>query len=139
MSGIEQCTLTNGPLRFSARAMGAGPVALCLHGFPDTLHTFDALLPALAEAGFRGVAVAMRGYEPQSQPADGDYHAVRLAEDVSAWVDQLGVAGDVVTRLGARDHDRLAGVALGTGKILARSAGRDSHSGGSQAGAVIIR
>lgn len=90
MSGIEQYTLTNGPLRFSARAMGAGPVVLCLHGFPDTLHTFDALLPALAEAGFRGVAVAMRGYEPQSQPADGDYHAVRLAEDVSAWVDQLG-------------------------------------------------
>lgn len=90
MSVFEALTLSNGPLRFSARAMGEGPVVLCLHGFPDTLRSFDAILPALAEAGYRGVSMAMRGYEPQSQPANGDYHAIRLAEDVSAWIDQLG-------------------------------------------------
>jgi len=90
VSKAEALTLTNGPLRFSAQAQGDGPVVLCLHGFPDTLRTFDALLDALSEAGFRGVAPAMRGYEPQSQPADGDYHAVRMAEDVAGWIDQLG-------------------------------------------------
>jgi len=90
MSEPATLTLTNGPLRFTARARGTGPVVLCLHGFPDTLDTFDTLLPKLATAGFRGVAVAMRGYEPQSQPADGDYHAVRMAEDVAAWIGQLG-------------------------------------------------
>jgi pimeloyl-ACP methyl ester carboxylesterase len=90
VSGVEALTLANGPLRFSAKAMGEGPVVLCLHGFPDTLSSFDPLLPALADAGYRGVAAAMRGYEPQSQPKDGDYHAIRMAEDVVAWIDQLG-------------------------------------------------
>ena len=32
----------------------------------------------------------MRGYEPQSQPADGDYHLNHMVEDVIAWIDQLG-------------------------------------------------
>jgi pimeloyl-ACP methyl ester carboxylesterase len=40
------------------------------------------MLPALANAGYRGIAVAMRGYEPSSVPADGDYGAMALAEDV---------------------------------------------------------
>lgn len=107
MSDVEALTLTNGPLRFSARALGSGPVALCLHGFPDTLRTFDTLLPALAGAGWRGVAVAMRGYEPQSQPADGDYYAVRMAEDVAAWIEQLG--GEPVHLIG---HDWGATIAF---------------------------
>lgn len=86
----EPVTLHHGPLRFSALAAGIGPLVLCLHGFPDTPATFRPLLDALAGHGFRAVAPAMRGYEPQSQPADGDYHAVRMAEDVIAWLDQLG-------------------------------------------------
>jgi pimeloyl-ACP methyl ester carboxylesterase len=32
----------------------------------------------------------MRGYEPQSQPADGDYHLNNMVKDVLAWLDQLG-------------------------------------------------
>lgn len=83
-------TLKHGSLRFSARAQGEGPLVLCLHGFPDSLATFDDMLPALAQAGFRAIAVAMRGYEPTSQPTDGDYHALRMAEDAVAWIDQLG-------------------------------------------------
>lgn len=113
MSEPETLTLTNGPLRFSAKAVGHGPVVLCLHGFPDTLDTFDGLLPALAAAGFRGVAVAMRGYEPQSQPADGDYHAVRMAEDVAAWIAQLG--GGPVHLLG---HDWGATIAFAAAALV---------------------
>jgi pimeloyl-ACP methyl ester carboxylesterase len=90
VSAVEALILTNGPLCFSARAVGEGPVVLCLHGFPDNLGTFDAQLPVLAAAGYRAVSVAMRGYEPSSQPADGDYHAIRMAEDVALWIDQLG-------------------------------------------------
>jgi pimeloyl-ACP methyl ester carboxylesterase len=85
-------TLSNGALRFSARSLGEGPLVLLLHGFPDSIATFRNQLPALAAAGYHAVAVTLRGYEPSSQPADGDYHAIRLAEDVVAWVDALGAA-----------------------------------------------
>lgn len=85
----ETLTLANGPLRFTATAMGAGPLVILIHGFPDTRDTFAAQLPALAEAGFRAVAVSTRGYEPSSQPEDGDYHAHALASDVIAWIDAL--------------------------------------------------
>ena len=88
----ETLTLSHGPLRFSATAMGTGPLVLLIHGFPDTRETFKDQLPALAEAGFRAVAVSLRGYEPSSQPDDGDYRVTSLAADVIAWIDALGEA-----------------------------------------------
>jgi pimeloyl-ACP methyl ester carboxylesterase len=61
-----------------------GPLALCLHGFPDTRATFRHLSPALAAAGFRVVAPAMRGYAPSSLSASGQYHISSLASDAVA-------------------------------------------------------
>jgi pimeloyl-ACP methyl ester carboxylesterase len=83
-------TLQANGLRFSALSQGEGPVVLCLHGFPDHARSFRHQLPALADAGYRAIAPTMRGYEPSSQPADGDYHIVRMAEDVVGWLDDLG-------------------------------------------------
>lgn len=80
-------------LRFSALEQGSGPVVLCLHGFPDNLRSFREQLPALADAGYRAVSPALRGYDPDTQPADAeilDYHPVRVAEDVAAWAEELG-------------------------------------------------
>ena len=83
-------TLHHGPLSFSALEQGSGALVLCLHGFPDHARTFRAQLPAIADGGMRAVAPMMRGYEPSSQPTDGDYHLMRIAEDVIAWLDELG-------------------------------------------------
>ena len=58
-------------LEFGVLAAGSGPLALCLHGFPDAAHTWEHLLPALAGAGFRAVAPFMRGYAPTAVLADG--------------------------------------------------------------------
>ena len=44
-------------LEFGLLEAGSGPLALCLHGFPDTAHTWGRLLPALARAGFHAVAL----------------------------------------------------------------------------------
>lgn len=77
-------------LRFTAYEMGRGPTVLCLHGFPDTPATFKAMLPALAQAGYRAVAVTLRGYEQSSLSGDGDYSLAALLEDVPAWLDALG-------------------------------------------------
>ena len=87
--GVEILTFSNGPLRFSAQAMGQGPVVLCLHGFPDNASSFRHQLPALAEAGYRAIALTLRGYEPSSIPEDGDYSMGALAADVVAVIDQL--------------------------------------------------
>jgi pimeloyl-ACP methyl ester carboxylesterase len=65
-------------------AGGPGPLALCLHGFPDTAHTWRYLLPQLAEAGFRAVAPFMRGYAPTAVPCDGCYRVGALVADAVA-------------------------------------------------------
>ena len=49
--------------------MGSGPLALCLHGFPDSAHSWRHLLPELARAGFRAVAPFTRGYAPTALPS----------------------------------------------------------------------
>jgi pimeloyl-ACP methyl ester carboxylesterase len=74
-----------------ALAMGDGPLVLCLHGFPDTAHSFAAQMPALANAGYRIVAPFMRGYAPTQRPADdtSPVDSAMLGEDVLAWLDAL--------------------------------------------------
>jgi pimeloyl-ACP methyl ester carboxylesterase len=113
VSGIEAITLTNGQLRFSAEAAGAGPVVLFLHGFPDSNASFAAQLPAFAKAGYRAVAATMRGYAPEAQPEDGDYHAIRMAEDVAAWIEQLDA--DEVHLVG---HDWGASIAYAAAALV---------------------
>lgn len=90
MTDAREITLHANDLSFTALSQGEGPTVLCLHGFPDTMGSYRCQLPALAEAGYRGVAPTLRGYEPSSQPKDGDYHVVRMAEDAVAQVDELG-------------------------------------------------
>jgi pimeloyl-ACP methyl ester carboxylesterase len=87
---IRTRTLAVGPLAFTAREAGEGPLVLLIHGFPDGPETFDAQLPALAAAGFHAVAPTLRGYERSSRPGDGSYRLVDLAADVKGWMDALG-------------------------------------------------
>jgi pimeloyl-ACP methyl ester carboxylesterase len=68
----------------------SGPLVLCLHGFPDTAHTFRHLLPELAAAGFHAVAPFMRGYAPTAVPADECYTEGALVADVVALHEVLG-------------------------------------------------
>jgi pimeloyl-ACP methyl ester carboxylesterase len=90
MDDAETLELHAGPLRFTAYAQGQGPLVLCLHGFPDHARSFRHQLPALAAAGYRAVAPTLRGYEPSSQPSDGQYFMVDLVDDLLAWIDELG-------------------------------------------------
>lgn len=76
--------------------VGEGPLALCLHGFPDTAHTWRHLLPRLADVGFRAVAPFTRGYAPSVVPADGFHHAGAIAADANALHEALGGDGDAV-------------------------------------------
>ena len=86
---LEHLSFQHGPLVFTAKAMGEGPVVICLHGFPDNAGSFRHQLPALAEAGFRAISVTLRGYECASIPENGDYSVEAIAADICAVIDQL--------------------------------------------------
>ncbi|HEY6473756.1 MAG TPA: alpha/beta hydrolase [Acidimicrobiales bacterium] len=87
-NGQEFACLTDGP--------ADGPLALCLHGFPDTAHTWRYLLPELAAGGYRAVAPFLRGYAPSSLAADGNYQTGALVRDANALHDALGGTADAV-------------------------------------------
>jgi pimeloyl-ACP methyl ester carboxylesterase len=83
-------TISANGLRFAYLAEGAGPLVVLLHGFPDTPHTWDAVRPALAQAGFRAVSPFMRGYAPTEIPRDGRYDREALAADVLGLIEAFG-------------------------------------------------
>ena len=93
----ERQTVTVNDVELAYLAAGdTGPLAICLHGFPDTANTWRYLLPQLAEAGYRAVAPFMRGYAPSAVPADGRYQTAALSLDAIALHDALGGDADAV-------------------------------------------
>ena len=48
---------------------GSGPLVLLVHGFPEAWYSWRLQLPALAAAGYRAVAIDVRGYGRSSKPA----------------------------------------------------------------------
>lgn len=83
-------------LRFAYFEEGKGPLVLLLHGFPDTAHTWDAVRPALAAAGYRAVSPFMRGYAPTEIPAVAAYDSDTLGHDVLALIEALGETRAIV-------------------------------------------
>jgi len=82
--------VTANNIRFGYLESGAGPLVLLVHGFPDTAHSWDGVRPALADAGYRAVAVHSRGYAPSSIPGDGAYGSETLGRDLLELVVALG-------------------------------------------------
>jgi pimeloyl-ACP methyl ester carboxylesterase len=93
---ISEDRIAANDLEFGFLECGDGPLALCLHGFPDSAWTWRYLLPELAGAGFRAVAPFMRGYAPTAVPADGRYQTAVLGLDACALHDALGGDGEAV-------------------------------------------
>lgn len=72
------------------------PLALCLHGFPDTAVTWRSLMPRLAAAGYRVVAPYLRGYAPSAVADDGRYQTAVLSLDANALHEAFGGDGRAV-------------------------------------------
>ena len=77
-------------LDFAYLEEGDGPLVILLHGFPDTAHTWDHQISALADAGYRAVAPYLRGYYPTGIPQNRFYDKATLASDVAELIRQLG-------------------------------------------------
>ena len=81
--------------RFHVAEAGEGPLVLLLHGFPQFWWAWRSQLVALAAAGFRAVAVDMRGYGASDKTPRG-YDLVTLAQDAAGLVRALGSRDAVV-------------------------------------------
>jgi pimeloyl-ACP methyl ester carboxylesterase len=69
---------------------GDGPAVILLHGFPELAFSWRHQLPALADAGFRAIAVDQRGYGNTDAPPNvEDYCADELIADVHGLLDAL--------------------------------------------------
>jgi pimeloyl-ACP methyl ester carboxylesterase len=75
--------------------LGTGPLVLLLHGFPQFWWAWHQQLVDLADAGYRAVAVDLRGYGASDKPPRG-YDAPTLAADVAALVTSLGESDAMV-------------------------------------------
>lgn len=76
---------------------GSGPLVLLVHGFPESWYSWRHQLPALAAAGYRAVAIDVRGYGRSSRPAGTDaYRMLELVEDNAAVVRALGEESAVI-------------------------------------------
>jgi pimeloyl-ACP methyl ester carboxylesterase len=81
-------------------------VLLC-HGFPESWYSWRHQLDALAAAGYRAVAMDMRGYGRSSKPADvAAYRITELVGDCVGVVEALGESTAVIV-----GHDYGAAVA----------------------------
>ncbi|MEY2968376.1 MAG: hypothetical protein RIQ64_1003 [Actinomycetota bacterium] len=95
-SSPETLQVTARGVEFHCLAMGTGPVALLLHGFPDSARSWIPLMEQLAARGRRVIAPYMRGYAPTAVPADGCFQTAALSADAVALHEALGADEDAV-------------------------------------------
>src|SRR5215831_9578287 len=79
---------TNG-IRLHVAEQGEGPLIILCHGFPECWYSWRHQLRALAEAGFRAMALDLRGYGLSDRPEEVEKYTV------------LHHVGDIVGLLGA--------------------------------------
>jgi len=78
-------------------SVGQGPLVLFCHGFPESWYSWRHQLPAVADAGFRAVAMDMRGYGRSTAPeAVGAYSMSDLVGDAVGVVAALGADEAVI-------------------------------------------
>ena len=93
MAGSSQTLAVRaGGIELNVQVTGDGPAIVLLHGFPDSLHLWRAVVPHLVAAGYRVVALDQRGCGDSPAP-DGraHYRIDRLVTDVTCVLDALGL------------------------------------------------
>ena len=97
MAELTDRVVTTGHIRIHLVEAGAGPTVLLIHGFPESWYSWRHQLPALDAAGYRAVAIDVRGYGRSSAPnAVEDYRMMCYVADNVAVLDGLGVDTAVI-------------------------------------------
>ena len=97
---------------------GRGPVMLLLHGWKDSLHTFDILFPGLSTS-FRVIRLDLPGFggsEMSKEPwGTGEY-----VQFVKAFIDKIGISVNVL--VGHSFGGRIVVKGVGIGSLQPRKA-----------------
>ncbi|XP_075411818.1 bifunctional epoxide hydrolase 2 isoform X2 [Tenrec ecaudatus] len=72
--------------------LGSGPVVCLCHGFPESWFSWRYQIPALARAGYRVLAVDMKGYGESSAPHEIEEYSLEvLCQEMITFLDNLGI------------------------------------------------
>jgi pimeloyl-ACP methyl ester carboxylesterase len=97
MTASQRGTLQANGITIHYAEHGSGPLVVMCHGFPESWYSWRHQLPALAAAGYRAVALDMRGYGGTSKPqAISAYSLSHLIGDVIGTIAALGETQAVV-------------------------------------------
>ncbi|MEM7337355.1 MAG: alpha/beta hydrolase [Actinomycetota bacterium] len=113
MSDLEHGNLEANGINIHYVSIGEGPLVVFCHGWPESWYSWRHQLPAVAEAGFRAVALSMRGYGLTDAPQNiNAYSITHLIGDVVGVVNGLDADEAVIV-----GHDWGAPVAWYAGLV----------------------
>eukprot|EP00164_Ancoracysta_twista_P008755 GFYU01012742.1.p1 GENE.GFYU01012742.1~~GFYU01012742.1.p1 ORF type:complete len:342 (+),score=67.52 GFYU01012742.1:162-1187(+) len=92
------CSLNNGLEMHIAHCGNARDTSVILvHGWPELWKSWEAQIPAIANAGFYVIAPDMRGFGETSAPNEIEaYSQEHICSDVAALQDHLGIKSSIV-------------------------------------------
>lgn len=102
--------------RLRVKTLGQGRPVVLIHGWPLSADSWDPVMIALAESGYRAIAYDRRGFGRSDHAATG--------YDYDTFADDLA---DVMAATGASEHVALVGFSMGGGEIaryMSRHGGR---------------
>ena len=78
-------------LRLAYRELGDGPPLLLLHGWPTSSYLWRDVMPPIAAAGCRAIALDLPGYGASSKPPDAPYGFAMYDAALDGFLDRLGI------------------------------------------------
>lgn len=130
---------TGTPIRIHHVEAGdpAGPVVLLMHGNPTWCYLYRRMIPGLAAAGNRVIAVDLVGHGRSDKPADkADYTLARHHQWIRSWIEALDLNG---ITLFAQDWGGTIGLAMAAfmperfDRVVASNTGVPAGEGGNDA------
>ncbi|HYV55380.1 MAG TPA: alpha/beta hydrolase [Chitinophagaceae bacterium] len=92
---INSVQLSTGvQLEYAEQGDEQGTPVIFLHGYSDSWHSFEDILPYLPET-IHAFALTQRGHGNSSKP-EGNYHPKDLAADVAAFIKEMGLSKAVI-------------------------------------------
>ena len=89
---MEQLEIETNGIRLHLVTEGEGPAVLFCHGFPGLWYSWRHQIPAVAQAGFRAIALDMRGYGRSDRPVEAsEYGNQTLVRDLTGVLDALEI------------------------------------------------